>query len=92
MFMGKKTYGDFQKSSEGIPTNILADRLKRLERSGVLKKVHYQERPPRYSYLLTKKGRGLAPVLAEIMTWGNKFVPGTFPADELRSTILAGGE
>ncbi len=84
MFMGKKTYGELQKSPEKIPTNILAERLKRLEQSGVIEKSQYQERPVRYTYTLTEKGRGLAPVLTAMMSWGNQYVPGTYPADKFK--------
>ena len=43
LFLGKKTYGDFQSSPEGIPTNILAERLKRLVEKGIVRKYPYQE-------------------------------------------------
>lgn len=75
--LGKKTYREFQESPEGIPTNILAERLKRLEHHGIIKKHPYQERPIRYAYELTKKGQALGPVLKEIVNWGLKYIPGT---------------
>ena len=68
----KLRYGDFESSPEHIPTNILADRLKRLVTNGVLKKISYQDRPVRYAYLLTKKGADLLPVLQDIANWGMK--------------------
>jgi DNA-binding HxlR family transcriptional regulator len=71
-FAGKTTYGDFQISPENIPTNILADRLKRLVEYGILEKKPYQQRPVRYAYRLTGKGRLLGPVLKEIIHWGKK--------------------
>ena len=61
--LGKRTYGELLDSPEGIPTNILADRLKRLEESGIIESKPYQERPPRYAYTLTKKGEELGEVL-----------------------------
>lgn len=77
LFLGKHTYGEFQTSPEGIPTNILAERLKRLLDSGIISKEAYQERPVRYAYSLTKKGTALAPVVEEIANWGLKYIEGT---------------
>jgi len=74
---GSATYGDLQNSFEGIPTNILADRLKKLEESGIIAKSAYQERPVRYSYELTEKGRSLGDVLLALVRWGKKHIPGT---------------
>ena len=84
LFMGKSTYSEIQKSPEGVPTNILADRLKRLQQEGIISKTRYQERPTRFDYKLTDKGKGLWPVMKEMMRWGNKYVPGTFPSDEIQ--------
>jgi len=77
LILGKKTYGDFQDSPEGIPTNILADRLKRLESSGIIKKIPYQDKPVRYEYSLTDKGKDLRKVLKALKEWGLKYIPGT---------------
>ena len=77
LFLGKKTYGEFQDSPESIPTNILADRLKRLERGGIIAKVPYQEKPVRYEYKLTEKGKDLSKVLKAMKEWGLKHIPGT---------------
>ena len=56
LLLGKGTYTEFQQSPEGIPTNILAERLKRLLAAGIIEKLPYQERPVRYRYHLTGKG------------------------------------
>jgi hypothetical protein len=48
MLRGKRTYGELLQSPEGIPTNLLADRLERLERSGIIRSSPYQRRPVRY--------------------------------------------
>jgi DNA-binding HxlR family transcriptional regulator len=77
MFRGRTTYGQLVDSPERIPTNILADRLKRLEQAGVINRSPYRQRPIRYSYRLTKKGRDLGNILAELVRWGEKHVPGT---------------
>ena len=63
MLGGKVTYSELQNSPEGIPTNILADRLKRLEEAGLVAKSAYQQHPVRYAYELTEKGKALGDVL-----------------------------
>jgi DNA-binding HxlR family transcriptional regulator len=77
LFVGKRLYGEFMQSDEGIPTNILADRLKRLEETGLVTKEPYQSNPIRHQYRLTRKGAELFPVLREIIRWANKHIPGT---------------
>lgn len=70
--LGKTRYGELAAAPEKIPTNILADRLKQLEMFEVIERVAYQERPKRYEYRLTEKGRDLAPVLQAMAEWGRK--------------------
>src|SRR5436190_21899138 len=67
---GKSTFKQLLESPEKIPTNLLADRLKRLEDAGVIASALYQERPPRYAYSLTEKGKGLGEVLLAYVRWG----------------------
>jgi DNA-binding HxlR family transcriptional regulator len=74
---GKSTFGELLASPEGIPTNILADRLKRLEDAGVIVRLPYQDRPVRYAYSLSAKGEGLGEVLLALLHWGKKHIPGT---------------
>jgi DNA-binding HxlR family transcriptional regulator len=74
---GKHTYGELAHSPEGIPTNILADRLKRLESAGIIASTPYQERRVRYRYTLTPKGRALGEVLLAFVRWGKRHLPGT---------------
>jgi DNA-binding HxlR family transcriptional regulator len=85
LLLGKTTYTGFQRSPEGIPTNILAERLKRLQAAGIIEKSQYQERPVRYAYRLTEKGRDLQPVLLAMIDWGNKHIPGTVPRAEIEA-------
>lgn len=73
----KHKYSEFASMAEGIPTNILADRLKRLVAAEVLEKKVYWRRPLRYEYHLTEKGQDLEPILREMIRWGLKHVPGT---------------
>jgi DNA-binding HxlR family transcriptional regulator len=77
MLRGKQTYGDLQASPERIPTNLLADRLERLQHAGLISRSVYQRRPVRYNYTLTDKGRALAEVLKAYVQWGKQFIPGT---------------
>lgn len=77
MLAGKTTYGQFLESPEGIPTNILADRLKRLEQFGIIKRSVYQERPVRHDYSLTAEGKRLGRVLRELADWGLENIAGT---------------
>src|ERR1700722_6251192 len=74
---GKRTYGELADSPEGIPTNILADRLRRLESAGIINSAPYQERPVRYAYTLSPKGRALGDVLLALVRWGKQHIPGT---------------
>ena len=79
---GKRRYSDFLASPERITTNILADRLARMEQSGLVERRLYQERPRRYEYRLTRKGAELHPVLCEMCDWANRHYPGTWVAPE----------
>ncbi len=67
----KQTFGELQGSEERIPTNLLSQRLKRLVESGLVHREAYQDRPTRYKYCLTDKGKSLEPVLSQIMDWGH---------------------
>jgi DNA-binding HxlR family transcriptional regulator len=75
MCMNKARYGDFLSSPEGIPTNILANRLRRLEDTGIIEKKPYQTKPLRYEYSLTTKGANLLPVLQQLAIWAHQYVP-----------------
>ena len=82
MINGKKRFGEFLESPEGIPTNILAERLKRMEDARLIKRRLYLARPKRYEYLLTERGTGLWPVLQAISRFGNKHIRGTWVPPE----------
>ncbi|MFA6052369.1 MAG: helix-turn-helix domain-containing protein [Methylobacter sp.] len=75
LMIRKRRYKDFQDSPEGIPTNILANRLRKLEEDGIIKKHPYQEKPVRHEYSLTCKGADLLPVLQQLALWGHKYIP-----------------
>ena len=74
-FIGSRRFEDFR--SLGIADNILSTRLKRLVQEGVLEKRLYQERPDRYEYVLTEKGRDLVVVVGALASWGLKWTPGS---------------
>lgn len=75
---GKRRFGDFLKSPEHIPTNILADRLQRLESFGIVEKRSYQHNPVRFEYRLTTKGADLLPALQAVCLWANRHLPNTW--------------
>ncbi|MCU1323576.1 MAG: putative transcriptional regulator [Acidobacteriaceae bacterium] len=72
MVRANKTFKEFLSSGEGIATNVLADRLRRLEDSGILMTEPDLEDGRRVHYRLTEKGIDLAPVLLEMLLWGAK--------------------
>ncbi len=73
-FLGKSRFEEFQKSL-GITRHVLSDRLKRLVDQGVLERNAYSQRPQRYAYSLTDKGRDFAPALIGLKDWGKKHMP-----------------
>ena len=86
MIFGASTFSDFAEGAEHIPRNILAERLKRLETAGIVRKEMYQERPPRFRYRLTARGAGLLPVVQALGRWGGAQIAHTYdPPDELLS-------
>ncbi|PYS54773.1 MAG: transcriptional regulator [Acidobacteria bacterium] len=70
MVRGFRTFKEFEQSGEGIATNILADRLQKLEAAGILIAEAEQEDARRINYRLTEKGIDLAPVLLDLLIWG----------------------
>ncbi len=72
VFLGVRRFDDFQ-SRLGISRNILTTRLTTLVDAGILEKVPYQDRPVRYEYRLTAKGRDLWPVLTTMREWGDRW-------------------
>ena len=75
MLGGKQTYDDLLASPERIPTNLLAERLERLERAGLVSRSAYQDRPVRYAYVLTDKGKALARCCRALRTVGETPYP-----------------
>jgi DNA-binding HxlR family transcriptional regulator len=75
MCMKKTRYGEFLSSPERIPTNILANRLRRLEERGIIEKRPYHLKPLRYEYFLTYKGANLLPIVQQLAVWANQYTP-----------------
>jgi DNA-binding HxlR family transcriptional regulator len=67
---GPRRYSDLAAHVAGIAPNTLADRLRRLERDGLVLARLYCERPPRFEYELTADGRELAPAIEALAAWG----------------------
>jgi DNA-binding HxlR family transcriptional regulator len=69
-FLRVRRFEDFQARLE-VTRHVLADRLRKLVRHGVLRRVPYQSRPKRYEYILTQKGLDLYPIMMSIVHWGD---------------------
>ena len=76
----------------GITRSVLTARLGRLVDEGVLERVPYQDRPPRFEYRATRKGRALWPVLAHLMRWGDEFYPEPGGAPRIIEHAGCGGQ
>jgi DNA-binding HxlR family transcriptional regulator len=77
MFKGRTTYTDFLRAEEGIATNVLADRLVRLEEDGIIEKDARTDGRGANRYRLTAKGIDLLPVMLDIIGWSAKYDPKT---------------
>lgn len=69
-FQGQRRFEQFQDRL-GVTRHVLADRLRKLEAAGVLRREKYQDRPPRFEYRLTEKGKALHPVLVTLIDWAD---------------------
>jgi DNA-binding HxlR family transcriptional regulator len=76
LFRNKRHYREFLSSEEQIATNILADRLAKLEQLGLIKKTEDDRRSGKQAYSATAKGKDLIPLLLEVMLWSAKHIPG----------------
>jgi DNA-binding HxlR family transcriptional regulator len=70
-FHGLTRFDEFQKSL-GIAPNMLTRRLNALVEAELLERRQYSEKPPRYEYVLTPRGRDFRPVLIAMLAWGNR--------------------
>jgi DNA-binding HxlR family transcriptional regulator len=84
MFRGFRTYKELLESEEGIATNILADRLQRLEACGIVSISQEEKDRRKLIYRLTSKGIDLAPVLVELILWGARYEDTAAPPAVIR--------
>jgi DNA-binding HxlR family transcriptional regulator len=91
LMMGRSRFKDFTASPEGIPTNILSERLSRLLRQGLAEQVPAEDGSQRWGYRLTEKGLALRPVLVALRDWGLHWEPGTEALMESRESRRLGG-
>jgi DNA-binding HxlR family transcriptional regulator len=95
MVRGYRTFLEFQHAGEGIATNILADRLRRLEAGGIVLREEGTKDGRSANYRLTEKGIALAPVLLELLVWGARHEKTDAPCSvieqmsENRAAVLA---
>lgn len=75
MLQGHSRFKEFLKSAQGIPTNILAERLERLVRAGLARRLPVEPGSKHLAYQLTGKGRALLPVLESLKKWGTSLKP-----------------
>ncbi len=74
-FLGTRRFDDFL-NRVGASRNLVADRLRKLVAEGVLERRRYEDKPPRYEYRLTDKGKDLYPVLVSLLAWGDRWMAG----------------
>ena len=67
---GVSRFKEILRSLDGIPSNLLSSRLKRLEDQGIVERSFYSQHPPRAEYTLTCKGQRLIPLLSVLAEWG----------------------
>jgi len=73
LFLGRTRFRDFVASPEGIPTNILSDRLEKLLHHEIVEQIPAHDGTKRFAYSLTKKGKALGPLLEAMRDWGLKW-------------------
>lgn len=88
-FLRLRRFEDFERSL-GITRHLLADRLRKLVKSGVLRKQAYSERPKRYEYRLTDKGLDLYPIMMAVVHWGDTHMAGSKGRPLLHEHIACG--
>jgi DNA-binding HxlR family transcriptional regulator len=88
---GKKYYGEFLESPEKIATNILAERLKKLEAAEIITKRQDLDNQKKFIYQLTEKGHDLIPIIQQIMLWGAKHDPNTIAKGKNLERLQEGG-
>jgi DNA-binding HxlR family transcriptional regulator len=75
IFAGRHRYSELAGMPERISTNILADRLARLQELGLVSRKEYRANPSRHEYRLTRRGADLLPVLQAFAAWSARHIP-----------------
>jgi DNA-binding HxlR family transcriptional regulator len=90
VLLGRHRFDEFVESL-GVTRTVLTGRLRLLLDEGVLERTAYQQRPERFAYHLTDKGRGLTPVIAHLLWWGDRYYPEPAGAPRLLQHRDCGG-
>lgn len=89
MFAGRHEYKDMLAAEEGISSNILVDRLRRLERNGVIASIPHPDSKRRKLYYLTARGKGLVEVMVAVIRWSVAYLPDAVRIPEDKKPFLA---
>jgi len=84
MIFGRTSFNDFLNAEEGIATNILTDRLQRLELSGIIVKHRDPGDARKFIYRLTEKGMDLAPMIVEMVLWSVRYENAVAPPEAVK--------
>ena len=87
MFKGRKTFKEFLEAEEGIASNILTDRLARLEGSGIIARKPDPTDARRFTYRLTETGVDLAPMMVELVLWSSRHFKTAAPPEVIKAMI-----
>lgn len=70
---GPRRFSDWEQTLPGIAPSTLSTRIKKLEKAELIERRAYSVHPPRYEYVLTRKGKALGPAMKALRAWGDKF-------------------
>lgn len=73
LFTGAKRFGELRRSLHRVSPKTLSERLRELEREGLVVRIVYPEIPPRVEYRLTEKGLSLGPIIETMRAWGERW-------------------
>lgn len=87
MFTNREEFGHFLQAGEGISTNILADRLERLQNCGLIEKTPHPNHGKKFIYTLTDEGIKLAPTIFEFSLWASAAIDDTYIPPEILNSM-----
>lgn len=90
LFLGHTSFNEFRHSGEGIASNILANRMEKLVRYGIMTKKQNPEKRSKLDYVLTDRGRELEPIIMAIGKWGSDHVKGSLGPKEALELLKEG--